>query len=142
MRKYAERAQRPVELLCCKLGKLQVFAEDLLYDLSTTEGVEALSSSGIPSDNIQSVAAAAKSIQATSVAGIREQKEALGAERRAFCTAERKKDKWAAPHSVFSGCEEGGWLCTGSPSGVCEYSDEDDPCRDHCDYCGQPDERK
>jgi hypothetical protein len=31
-----------------------------------------------------------------------------------------------------------GWHCPTSPSGVCVYSED----LDHCDYCGEPEERK
>jgi hypothetical protein len=35
----------------------------------------------------------------------------------------------------------GGWYCPQSPTHVCSYED-DDACRDHCIFCGDPEERK
>ena len=34
------------------------------------------------------------------------------------------------------------WECADSPIGVCIYDVLDDPARDHCIFCGQPEERK
>jgi hypothetical protein len=62
-----------------------------------------------------------------SIAGV------LATERRDFCQAERRKDKWASPS-----CGDG-WLCPDSPTGVCTYENGH---YDDCDHCGFPDERK
>lgn len=36
-----------------------------------------------------------------------------------------------------------GYVCAGeSPSIICEYDEENDPCCDNCFYCGEPAERK
>lgn len=37
---------------------------------------------------------------------------------------------------------EGSWECEGSPTGVCWYCDQNDPCWDGCLFCGGPHERK
>ncbi len=36
----------------------------------------------------------------------------------------------------------GDWDCEKSPTGKCVYDIIEDPCRDHCVFCGEPDERK
>ena len=37
---------------------------------------------------------------------------------------------------------EGSWKCPDSPTGVCWYCDDTDAIRDHCVFCGEPNERK
>lgn len=39
-------------------------------------------------------------------------------------------------------CNRLGWNCLKSPTGHCKYNTKEDPLRDNCIYCGQPDERK
>lgn len=41
-----------------------------------------------------------------------------------------------------AGQELGSWECPKSPHGLCVYVPADDPCRDSCIYCGDPEERK
>lgn len=36
----------------------------------------------------------------------------------------------------------GEWICKGSPAGYCVFNRFDDRARDHCLFCGYPDERK
>jgi hypothetical protein len=45
--------------------------------------------------------------------------------------------------AVCEKCEKHlGWWCPDSPKHFCEYDEAEDPCRDNCDYCGNPEERK
>ena len=49
---------------------------------------------------------------------------------------QEKKEKYG--HNFDSG-----WVCKNSPSGHCDYSQEDGSFdEDCCRYCGEPDERK
>ncbi len=34
------------------------------------------------------------------------------------------------------------WDCSESPIGVCAYDEDDDPARDNCVFCHDPEERK
>lgn len=35
-----------------------------------------------------------------------------------------------------------GWWCPINPKHYCEYNEEEDPCRDFCIHCDNPEERK
>lgn len=37
---------------------------------------------------------------------------------------------------------EGSWACEKSPTKLCWYDQQSDPCWDFCLFCGEPDERK
>jgi hypothetical protein len=47
----------------------------------------------------------------------------------------------ATAFCILCNSDSGRWVCTRSPSGMCEYED-DDVCCDTCNHCGDPDERK
>ena len=52
-------------------------------------------------------------------------------------------EKEIAEDNGYWEVEMGSEECDGdSPIEICFYDPMDDPCRDHCIFCGQPEERK
>jgi hypothetical protein len=62
----------------------------------------------------------------------------------AHTVKEKVKDKWGSFGFAFcAGCGTHlGWYCPESPDHYCHYDEDEDPCRDDCLHCHQPDERK
>lgn len=54
----------------------------------------------------------------------------------------QKDDQYSGVVCEYCDIDVQGWYCPDSPDHLCDYDLDNDPCRDYCLFCGEPEERK